>query len=134
VRLWDLSQGTLLKTLSGHRSWVEAALFCANDSQALSTGQDSRLLRWDLETGEIASEVTQHGSLHALACSADATRVFSAGDDRGFTCWDLATGKLLGERRGHGRSVRALALSPDGTKLVTASEDTTLLVWDTSGM
>ena len=111
-------------------SWVEAVAFCNDSKHALSTGYDSRLLKWSLETGEIVSEMTRKRRDYALASSADGTKAYSAGDNCGIACWDITSGKLLKELEGHGRSARDLALSPDGKTVVTASDDTTLLVWE----
>ena len=128
--LGALKEAKLLKTLEGHRSWVGAVALSGDGRHALSTGYDSRLLRWDLETGQIVTEMANKRKHYAIVSNADGTRAYAAGDNYGIACSDTTSGKLLRELRGHGRPVRALAISPDGKTFVTASEDTTLLVWE----
>ncbi|MBC8874091.1 MAG: hypothetical protein H8E44_32025, partial [Planctomycetes bacterium] len=130
VRLWDLREAKLMAILEGHLSWVGAVAFSGDGRHALSTGHDSRVVRWDLANGQIVTQMTHDRNTYALASGVNGDRAYSAGDNCGVTCWDISSGKLLKELKGHDRPVRSLSLSPDGKTIVTASDDTTLLVWD----
>ena len=52
VRLWEVSTGQCLKTLSGHTNKILSVAF-SPDGEALATGSvDATLKLWDVQTGD----------------------------------------------------------------------------------
>jgi WD40 repeat protein len=51
VRLWDLQEKSLAKTLTGHERRVEALCFTPDGTRALSGAADMTVILWDLSEG-----------------------------------------------------------------------------------
>jgi len=51
LKLWDVAEGTVLKTLEGHKNWVNVVAF-RNDNQAASASDDLTVRFWNLQTGK----------------------------------------------------------------------------------
>lgn len=68
VKLWSMSDFSLLKTLTGHQRWVWDAVF-SHDSDFLVTASSDQSLRlWDLEQGETIRQYSGHNK--AVVCVA----------------------------------------------------------------
>jgi len=119
----------LLRTFAGHRGWVQAVCFPVEGGYAFSAGRDGRILKWNLESGEIEAEMVHGGWVRALACAPDGKSIYAGGDDSLITCWDLTSGAKVATLRGHAASVVDLAFTPDGEYVISASLDSSLLVW-----
>ncbi len=62
IKLWDLSNGKVLKTFTGHK----AAVFCLhinNDGKILSGSYDNTLKIWDLSSGECVKTITEKSAV-----------------------------------------------------------------------
>ncbi|MFD1117252.1 WD40 repeat domain-containing protein, partial [Sphaerisporangium aureirubrum] len=130
ARIWDPATGTLLHTLTGHNSTVNALAYSPDGTQLTTASGDGTARIWDPATGTLLHTLTGHTDwVLALAYSGDGTQLTTASNDRTARIWDPATGTLLHTLTGHTDTVNALAYSPDGTHLTTASGDgTTRLV------
>jgi len=51
LKMWDVAEATCVKTLEGHKNWVNVVAF-RNDNQAASAGDDLTVRLWDLQTGK----------------------------------------------------------------------------------
>ncbi|MDT9231247.1 WD40 repeat domain-containing protein, partial [Limnospira sp. PMC 1242.20] len=123
--------GPLIRTLTGHSSWVNAVAIAPDGKRAVSASDDNTLKLWDLETGTELATLTGHSDgVNAVVIAPDGKRAVSASDDKTLKLWDLETGTELATLRGHSDWVRAVAIAPDGKRAVSASEDETLKLWD----
>lgn len=52
LKVWDLSTGKLIRTLSGHSGSVNCCKVFDNDSKVVSVSDDSAIKVWDLATGK----------------------------------------------------------------------------------
>ncbi|MBL9114316.1 MAG: hypothetical protein JNJ83_04865 [Verrucomicrobiaceae bacterium] len=81
----------------------------------------------------IVREFTGHrDALHAVALSADGTRLATGGYDQLIKLWDTASGKEVTTLKGHNGSVNGLSFRPDSKVLASASADRTIKLWDTT--
>jgi hypothetical protein len=133
----DLAWGTsraapaLIRTLTGHGSWVLSVAVTPDGKCAVSASWDRTLRVWDLDSGQPIATLTGHeSSVNAVAVTPDGKRAVSASDDRTLRVWDLDSGQPIATLTGHESSVRSVAVTPDGKRAVSASSDRTLRVWD----
>jgi WD40 repeat protein len=52
VKWWDLSTGSVIKSLGGHSDWVFSVAFAPDGKTALSGSLDATTRLWNLQTGE----------------------------------------------------------------------------------
>jgi WD40 repeat protein len=129
--------GALLRTLSGHSSYVNGCAFSPDGRWILSgagslfTSQDNTLKVWDAVSGVERLTLRGHSSkVNDCTYSPDGRFILSASDDNTLKVWDANTGAERLTLTGHTNSVNACAYSPDGKYILSASDDDTLKVWD----
>ena len=52
VKVWDLTSGQELRTLTGHADWVNSVAVSADGRLALSGSSDTTVKVWDLRSGQ----------------------------------------------------------------------------------
>ncbi|HBL12947.1 MAG TPA: protein kinase [Cyanobacteria bacterium UBA11162] len=122
---------SLLKTLSGHNSFVNALEISSDRQTLFSASADKTIKLWDLPTGKTIYNLTAHtSSVNYLVISPDGQTLFSASADKTIKIWEINTGKEIRTLQGHTSSVNYLEISSDGQKLFSASADKTIKIWD----
>src|SRR5262245_19969084 len=135
VRIWDVAQGTLVRTLEGHRDATFKAIYNRDGRLLLSAAYDSQARLWNAETGDLLAELDIKGSTAAIAFSAHGRRFAVTSAEGSVGVWRVAGTtdvELLARFAGHSAKVSAVAFSADGTRLATVSEDGTTRVWTLS--
>src|SRR5882672_9744903 len=112
IKIWDLANGNVLRTLYGHTSNVNA-LAVSPDGKLLASGSG------DINDPRDLGTFTQGG-------------VVGGAEDNTVRIWSVQTGQQLQVLRGHQLPVGALAFSNDGHSLTSVSGDG-VKVWDVSG-
>lgn len=131
VQVWDIEQGQILATLSGHTDRVWDVAISMDGTRAVSASADTTIRVWDVQTQQCIATLTGHqSSVWAVAITPDGTRIASASDDHTVRIWDSTSGKLIQTLQGHEDRVRAVAITSDGTMVMSASNDTTVHIWD----
>ena len=127
IKLWRVSDGTLLRTLTGHTYDVTSVAF-SPDGQTLASGSWDRTIRlWRVSDGTLLRTLTGHTSyVTSVAFSPDGQTLASAGVDSGIRLWRVSDGTLLRTLSGGANSV---AFSPDGQTLASGSGDSTISLW-----
>ena len=123
VKLWNVSTGTLQKTLTGHLERVTRMRF-SPDGSILATGSEDRTVRlWDVATGTLHDTFEgDFRSVYNMRFSPDGSILAAAFDD-GVRLWDVATGALRNASTGHTTAFLQVHFSPDGDTLTTWSAD-----------
>ena len=82
LKVWDLSSGRELRTLTGHAREVMAVAVTPDGRRAVSASYDNTVKMWDLETGEVLATFTCDA--YANCCEfSDALNLIVAGDAGG---------------------------------------------------
>jgi WD40 repeat protein len=133
VRLWQVSDGTLLRILEGHTEWVESVAF-SPDGQTLASGSGDATVRlWRVSDGDPLRTLEGHTlPVRSVAFSPDGQTLASASSDQTVRLWRVLDGSLLRTLEGHTEGVESLAFSPDGQTLASGSGDSTVRLWRVS--
>ncbi|XP_012683252.1 methylosome protein 50 [Clupea harengus] len=128
VRIWDLSQETVINTYFAHTMPVSCVAGCPSDEALLlSCGQDGRLLLWDRRKPKPASRL----DIVAPSCSPTTaawhplqSSTIAYGDELGrVTVRDLHTSEQTQTLNTHKRRVTGLAFSAHSAPLLASTSD-----------
>ncbi|CAK9786055.1 unnamed protein product [Cutaneotrichosporon oleaginosum] len=91
VKIWDLTSGDCLRTLTGHTSLV--GLLGLSPNRIVSAAADASLRVWDANSYELKHTLSSHAA--AITCfQHDETKVVS-GSDGTLKLWDIKTGRFI---------------------------------------
>ncbi len=142
LRIWDLDQGTCLKTLSDHTGLIFSVRLHPQGDRFATASYDRTIKLWDL-TGECAQTLTGHAAeVISVDFSADGRLIASASCDHTIRLWDTASGQCLHVLQDHRdqvwsasfvwSSTQGPAQAAAGTNrqtLVSTSFDQTIRMW-----
>lgn len=139
TKLWDLSRGELIETLS-ESPWVVSGLVdevnslaFSSDGQTLaSVGADSTLKIWHVGALDLIDILHKHnGVVRCVAFTPDGRMLATGGDDRKILFWDLMKRQVAIALSLDDTAAHSMVLSQDGQTLVTGSYRK-IKVWCTS--
>jgi WD40 repeat protein len=135
IKIHNIDDGSLVKTLEGHSKMVFGLAYSADGRRLLSGAGDGEARLWDVESG---------ATLHAVKAPDHWVRpvVFlqggkqftAAGQDGTVWIWNCESGQQEGQLQVSARSdlwVMAMAVSPDGQTLATAGREMAIRLWET---
>jgi WD40 repeat protein len=129
ILVWDLDTGAILRVLDGHEKDVLSLAY--HDGTLYSSGDDSTLRAWDLESGK---QINLWGPFETETdtCAMDPLhgRVVLGCDDGFVRVFDVGSGRLLGEVAGHSSGIKKVAVSPVNGDILSAAYDQNILFWD----
>ena len=156
VKLWDVSTGKNINTLTGHKDRVGSVAFSPDGTKLASGSADKTVKLWDVSTGKNINTLTGHKDrVESIAFSPDGTKLASGSADETVKLWDVSTGENIntfGETgsasaavqmlqifSGRGSSstqrkspVTSVAFSPDGTTLASGELGGMVKLWNVS--
>lgn len=130
VRLWQVENGKLLRTLeAGRNDWGYSVVF-SPDGTALAAGMGSQVWVWRVSDGTLLRTLEVNGlHAYAVAFSPDGATLAAGDGEYNVWLWRAADGAYLRRLVGHTGAVSKLAFSPDGTLLASGSADGTIRLW-----
>jgi WD40 repeat protein len=117
IKLWQVSDGSLVRTLSGHTSAVVDVAFSPDGTLVASGSADDTIKLWQVSDGTLVNTLTGH-TLFALrvAFSPDGAELASASFDMTLRLWKVSDGSLVQTfDQETGTSVFAVQYSPQST-------------------
>ncbi|PMB49830.1 hypothetical protein CEN39_20185 [Fischerella thermalis CCMEE 5201] len=129
TKLWDLTKGELVGTLSEH-PWmlsglvdeVNALAFSPDGHTLVSAGADSTIKMWHVGARDLIDILHKHnGMVRCVTFTPDGRLLATGGDDRTICFWDLMQRRVIVALSLDDTAAHSLALSPDGEILVTGS-------------
>jgi WD40 repeat protein len=130
LRLWDVSSGSLSRTLDLAGEKLTSVRF-SDDGQLLALGGAKGGVRiWELPSATLKLEFNSPNQIAALAISSDRKLLAVAPLEEAVEIWDLSSAKQVAKMRAPFSGTSALAFSPDGHWLATADGDTSIRLYD----
>ncbi|MDB9529215.1 TIR domain-containing protein [Oscillatoria sp. CS-180] len=129
VRLYDLSNQTLIRTFEAHYGPIYNVSFTPDGQQLITVGDDKVIRMWQLDGTSSGSLVGHTGLVAALAVSPDGDMIATSGGDRAVRLWDLHRDNLH-VLLGHQGPVNTVAISPNSRLIASGGVDSTIRLWN----
>ena len=129
IRVWNLTDGTLMYTFEGHDEPVTSLAFDDDGSRLVSGSADGTVRMWDTSTDESPQEFTPPADW-VNSVTLHETTLARASFDSAIFLWNIGDKKLLYMLTGHADSVESIAFSSDGNILASGGHDGRVLLWE----
>lgn len=131
IKIWNLEDGSLLHTLSGHHRNIHCIAFSQDGKYMVSASSDKTIMLWDAHTYKHLRTLCGHtDEVNHVSFSNDGKYIASASDDKTIKVWNVETGNCEKTLFGHNDGVKVVSFSPNNKLLVSASDGNTIKIWD----
>jgi WD40 repeat protein/serine/threonine protein kinase len=133
AKLWDIDDGSLVRSFAGHLGRIGKVTFSADGAMLATGSEDLTVNLWTVSDGTLFKTLVGHtGPVRDVAFAPSGASIASVGDDGTTRLWDATDGKVQGIRRGNSGRVNRVTFVPDGTRLVTGGADAVVSFCDVS--
>lgn len=131
IKLWKISTGELLATLTGHSKDVVSIAF-SPDGTILASGDGAGIVKiWGMPDGELLKTIKAHSDkVSGLAVGIDNKTLVTGGSDRLVKVWSITEGKETRIFKGHESAVTGVVLFSDNNRVASSSNDKTIKLWN----
>ncbi len=127
IRLWNVKDGTMLKTLNCENPGVKYVVFSPDGNNLVSMSDDAIRI-WRVEDGSLLRTFEVVGANSQLAVSPDG-KLLALGIYNTVQIWQVEDGVVLKKLKSNAKAVDSVAFSPDGKILASGSEDGSVSLW-----
>ncbi len=123
VQVWNISDGTLARTLQNLGNGRILSMAMSNDGTKLVTGHDDQIARsWNFQSGALDQMFAGHTNVvTAVALTKDGTRLLTGSMDTTIRLWNMADGSLQRVFQGHASQITTLAFTDNDTQVLSAA-------------
>lgn len=135
IRLWRVSDGTLINTLEGNDEAIRGVAFSPDGSILASVSFDQRLKIWTIPEGTLVHDIPAHSaSINKVIFLRDGYTIVTASLDNTIRFWDVNSGELIKELSdGHTGGILSIASSPDDQYLASGGIDHAVRIHNADG-
>ncbi len=131
LKIWRLEDGACVKTLTGHKSFVNSVAFSPDGKRLASASEDATVKIWDVASGACINTLKGHKDFVLSAVFfPDGKRLASVSADGTLKLWRADSDTPYKTLKGHSGYVYSVAVSPDGKQLASAGVDRTIKIWN----
>lgn len=135
IKIWDVTNGQLLRILTGHKRGVWSVSCTFAQEMLLVSGSADRTVKiWRL-SDDFSCIKTFEGhanSILRVGFINNGLQVVSAGSDGLMKIWDLKRNECLATLDEHADRIWALAIQNDGDRIITGDASATIKIWKDS--
>lgn len=131
IKLWKISPGDFLMTLTGHVRDVNCVAF-SPDGTILASGDSAGNIKiWGMPDGALLKTIKAHSDkVVSVAVGIDNKTLISGSSDKMVKMWDISTGKEMRSFKGHEKGITKVAIFSDNSRIASASSDKTIKIWN----
>ncbi|MGD1906099.1 MAG: protein kinase [Leptolyngbyaceae cyanobacterium] len=132
IRLWDLTNGAVLRSWDEQSSFVNTVLLSPDETQLYSGNADGTIQGWAIaQTEPLWQQPLAHsGAVNTLGRTPDGQRLVSGGADGTIHIWNASTGQGLRSLTAHQGAVNTLVVTSDGQYILSGGTDRDIKVWN----
>ncbi|CAD7704236.1 unnamed protein product, partial [Ostreobium quekettii] len=132
VKLWDVEQGRVNRSFTGHRTHIRTVEFHPRQGEVIASGAaDTTVKVWDIRGKMCIHTFTGHvKGVGSVAFSPDGKWLATGSEDGEIKLWDLRTCEELHSFKDHLGKITGLQYHPRELMLASASADRTVRLWD----
>jgi WD40 repeat protein len=105
VVLFDVTSGSIRQRLEGHTGLVNDVAFDPDGTWLVTGGDDEKVIRWSLPTGNTPAEQLQAwgspGQVWSVVVSPDGRLLATGGTAKNISLWQAETGEFVRRLEGH---------------------------------
>ena len=130
INLWDLKMNRLVYSKKGHTNRINSVNFSHFGNIAASIGDDGKIKRLDVKSGEIIDTLNISGLGYTLLFFNDENKLFFSDYEPFFKLWDFRSNRCVKEFHGHSGQVAILHLGPSENTILSGGCDGFIKMWD----
>ncbi|MHA1974872.1 MAG: OmpL47-type beta-barrel domain-containing protein, partial [Candidatus Hodarchaeales archaeon] len=131
IKLWNVSDFTLIDTITGHTNGVLDIRFSTDGSLAATCDSGGIVKIWStLDWSVLHSWHAHSGYCWSVFFNGDASLLVTAGDDNLVKTWYVSNASLHKTFSGHTNRVTNAIFAPDGKTIASAGWDDTVILWN----
>ena len=128
IKIWNITDGFLKKTLVGHNATVNLLLVLKNGFLA-SSSDDNTIKIWNGKDGSLKKTFSGHTSSINNLLQINEGALASVSTDNTIKVWNLISGGLMSTLEGHTGAINRFLVLQNGY-LASGSADKTIKIWN----